>query len=94
MEINGSTRLIDMTLEDLLMMLDRRDREREKEASARQGLPSVVYGIAGLCDVYKCSRATAAKILRSGRIDAAVQRVSERKLIINVDKALTLCPNL
>lgn len=92
MQINGNTRLIDMTLEELFQAIDERIAEREK--SAKKAMPEVVYGLTGIMQVYQCSKSTAARILRSGRIDAAVSRVSARKLVINVAKALSLCPNL
>lgn len=92
-EINGNTRLIDMTLAELFQVLDERDAERKKMAQQREKLPALVYGLDGIMQVYNCSKSTAARILKSGRIDAAVSRVSSRKFAINVDKALSLCPN-
>lgn len=94
MKIEGSTRLIDMTLAELFAVLDERDAERERTTQNRQSLPSVVYGLDGLREIYHCSKSTAARILQSGKINSAVTRVSARKLVINVDKALSLCPNL
>ena len=89
--MNTEKRLIDMTLSELLAILDERDnRRKERDAS---GLPTLVYGLKGICEIYHCSPNTAARILRSGRIDAAVTRASARKLIVNVDKALALLPN-
>lgn len=93
MKIEGSTRLIDLTLAELFAVLDERDAEREKTAKNRQSLPSVVYGLDGLREIYHCSKSTAARILRSGKINAAVSRISARKFAINVDKALSLCPS-
>lgn len=90
--MDGDIRLVDLTLGELFALLDERDAERENRAKQRDGLPTVVYGLAGVQQVYRCSKATAAKILSSGRIDAAVTRVTPRKIIVNVDKALALCP--
>lgn len=92
MQINGNTRLIDMTLEELFQAIDERNAEREK--NTKKAMPEVVYGLTGIMQVYQCSKSTAARILRSGRIDAAVSRVSARKIVINVATALSLCPNL
>lgn len=82
-----------MTLAELFQVLDERDAEQRKMAQQRAGLPAMVYGLDGIMQLYRCSKSTAARILRSGRIDAAVTRVSARKFAINVDKALSLCPS-
>lgn len=91
-QINGDTRLIDITLGQLFQLLDERAAEREKTAKKRNELPSLVYGLDGIQQIYGCSKSTAVRILKSGRIDSAVARVSPRKFAINVEKALSLCP--
>lgn len=87
--MNPSTRIIDLTVEQLLALLDERDANKAEA----QRLPTVVYGLEGIMEIYRCSKSTAGRVLRSGRIDEAVTRISARKFAVNVAKALTLCPN-
>lgn len=86
-------RIVDMTLAELFAALDERDEQRRQKQQA-DALPAVVYGIAGVRQIFRCSKSTACRIMRSGRIEGAVSRVSDRKFIINVAKALELCPNV
>ena len=86
-------RLIDMTLGELLAILDERDRRAAEQRGAIAGLPSLVYGLDGICELYHCTKQTASRIKRSGRLDAAISQVSKKKFAINVSKALSLLPN-
>lgn len=87
-----SRRIIDMTLAELFAALDERDQQRRERERANGDLPSMVYGLDGLQKIYRCSKSTASRILRSGKIDNAVTRISARKFAINVDKALNAVP--
>jgi hypothetical protein len=48
-----------------------------------------VYGLAGIADLFKCSRTTASAIKASGRIDKAITQVG-RKIIVDAEMALDL----
>lgn len=48
-----------------------------------------VYGIAGICEIFSCSKPTAIRIKKSGRIDKAITQVG-RKIVIDADLALQL----
>ena len=48
-----------------------------------------VYGIEGLARLFGCSKATANRIKKSGKLDGAITQIG-RKIIIDADKALEL----
>ncbi|MBD5182666.1 MAG: DUF3853 family protein [Bacteroidales bacterium] len=48
-----------------------------------------VYGIAGICEIFGCSKPTAIRIKNSGRISKAITQIG-RKIVIDVDLALQL----
>lgn len=48
-----------------------------------------VYGIAGICEIFGCSKPTAIRIKKSGRIDKAITQVG-RKIVIDAELALQL----
>ena len=48
-----------------------------------------VYGIEGLARLLGCSKATANRIKKSGKIDGAITQIG-RKIIIDADKSLEL----
>lgn len=57
-----------------------------KEASCEK---RYVYGIAGICEIFGCSKPTAIRIKKSGRINKAITQVG-RKIVIDVELALQL----
>ena len=87
--VDPNTRIIDMTLADLLAVIDERMASKEQAST----LPSVVYGYEGVQEIFKCCRETARSIVKSGRIDAAITRVSPRKIMIDTNKAKSLLNN-
>ena len=46
--MEASRRLIDMTLDELLAVLDARDAERRRAEAEQASVPSLVYGLAGI----------------------------------------------
>lgn len=84
MEIGKDTRLIDLTVGQLLDIINQRtspvpvNKERHLE-----------YGLAGIAKIFNCSIRTAARIKASGVIDEAIEQRC-RTIIIDADKALTL----
>lgn len=63
--------------------------ESGTSSSCVDGLPKVVYGLKGICEIFHCKNTKAQAIKNSGVIDAAISQMG-RKFAINVEKALAL----
>lgn len=48
-----------------------------------------VYGIDGIAEIFGCSRPTASRIKKSGRINAAICQIG-RKIVVDVELALSI----
>ena len=81
-----NTRVIDITVGELLEFLQASLQKTEPEVPENK---NYVYGIDGLADLLHCSRKTACNVKSSGKIDAAITQVG-RKIVIDADKALRL----
>ena len=71
-----------MTGEELLF-LSRQTAHIDSHTASTQETPTekrYVYGIAGLCEIFGCSKPTAIRIKKSGRIDKAITQVG-RKIV-------------
>ena len=80
-----------MTGEELLF-LSRQTAHIDSHTASTQETPTekrYVYGIAGLCEIFGCSKPTAIRIKKSGRIDKAITQVG-RKIVIDAELALEL----
>lgn len=80
-----------MTGEELLF-LSRQTANTDSHPDSVKEIPAekrYVYGIAGLCEIFGCSKPTAIRIKKSGRIDKAITQVG-RKIVIDVELALQL----
>ncbi len=80
-----------MTGEELLF-LSRQTAHIDSHTASTQETPTekrYVYGIAGLCEIFGCSKPTAIRIKESGRIDKAITQVG-RKIVIDAELALQL----
>ena len=84
MEIDKNTRIIDLTVGQLIEIIGQKPSTPEP-AKERH----LEYGLAGIAKIYNCSIRTAARIKASGVIDEAIEQRC-RTIIIDVDKALTL----
>ena len=94
MSKNGfNTRVIDLTLGELLDAIEARVREtRKKETQGEDNMPKpkrFVYGLKGLQKLFGCSKTTASRIKASGKIDKAITQVGAL-IIIDADMALQL----
>ena len=49
----------------------------------------LVYGMQGICDLFGCSTSTAARIKKSGVIDAAISQVG-KVIVVDADLAIDL----
>jgi hypothetical protein len=88
MNINPNTRIIDLTVGELVDLI------RETTAAATASQPeqkpkNLEYGIAGIARIFNCSMATANRIKASGKIDKAITQTG-RIIVIDVDRALQL----
>lgn len=90
MEITSDTRIIDLTVGQLM------DLFAKAQAPATQGRPKeekrLVYGIAGIAQIFNCSMTTANRIKASGRIDDAITQHG-RIIVVDANKALQLFNN-
>lgn len=88
-----NTRVIDLTLGELLDAIEARIRETRKEdAQGEDNTPKpkrFVYGLKGLQKLLGCSKTTASRIKASGKIDKAITQVGAL-IIIDADMALEL----
>lgn len=87
---NPNTRIIDLTLGELL------DAVEERVKATLAGKPQAddkkkryVYGLKGLAKLFGCSKTTASRIKTSGKIDKAITQIGAL-LIIDADLALSL----
>ena len=79
-----------MTGEELLFLSQTADTNTNQSlANEPTATKHYVYGIAGICEIFSCSKPTAIRIKKSGRIDKAITQVG-RKIIIDADLALQL----
>jgi hypothetical protein len=84
--INYNTRLIDLTLGDLLdaigktptVTMDNKPKEKRIE-----------YGIGGIARLFNCSMTTANRIKASGKINKAISQCG-RLIVVDADLALEL----
>lgn len=86
------TRVIDLTLGELLDAIEARIREARKEDAQGESEPKTkrfVYGLKGLQELFGCSKTTASRIKASGKIDKAITQVGAL-IIIDADMALQL----
>lgn len=60
--------------------------EQVAEAKARE--KRYVYGIDGIAEIFRCSRAKANTIKQSGAIDSAIVQTG-RKIVVDVEEALS-----
>lgn len=90
MEITSDTRIIDLTVGQLM------DLFAKAQAPTTQAQPKekkrLVYGIAGIAQIFNCSMTTANRIKASGRINDAITQHG-RIIVVDANKALQLFNN-
>ena len=90
MEITSNTRIIDLTVGQLMDIIAKAQApavEKTPEQTKR-----LVYGISGIAQLFNCSMTTANRIKASGRIDDAITQHG-RIIVVDADKALLLFNN-
>ena len=91
MEITSDTRIIDLTvgqLMDLFAKVQAPATITEDPEKAKR----LVYGIAGIAQIFNCSMTTANRIKASGRINDAITQHG-RIIVVDANKALQLFNN-
>lgn len=83
-KILGSTRIIDLTVDEFKKLIEdtMQGREDHKEVN-------YVYGTAGIAKIFNCSITTAHRIRKSGVIDSAISQIGN-KIVIDANRALEI----
>lgn len=87
--MNAEKRIIDMTageFAEVLYSVMQRLSNKEEESTTKRNL---VYGIAGIAQLFNCSMTTANRIKASGKIDQAISQTG-RMITVDADLALRL----
>ena len=85
MEIDRNTRIIDLTVGELMDLLDKQQTAIIEQPKEKR----LVYGIAGIAQLFNCSMTTANRIKASGKIDRAISQCG-RMITVDADLALEL----
>lgn len=81
-------RVIDLTVGELLDLLEKADRPKVViDTTTERG--QFVYGLAGIAELFGCSRTTANRLKQSGKISGAITQVGNL-IIVDAEKALEL----
>ena len=89
--ITSDTRIIDMTVGQLMELLEQKQAPAEIKEEPEKA-KRLVYGISGIAQLFNCSMTTANRIKASGRIDDAITQHG-RIIVVDADKALVLFNN-
>lgn len=81
--------LFQLTAGEFLLLLKESVSEQPKQEEAQKRL---VYGIAGIAQLFGCSKTTANRIKASGKIDEAITQCG-RMITVDADLALSLLKN-
>lgn len=84
--INPETRIIDLTVGQLMDLLG---KEQSVEVDNTPKEKRLVYGIAGIAQLFNCSMTTANRIKASGKIARAISQHG-RMITVDADLALEL----
>lgn len=87
--INPNTRIIDLTVGELMELLQ---SATQQPAPAPKPEKRLVYGIAGIAQLFNCSLTTANRIKASGRINRAITQ-NGRIIVVDAELALELFNN-
>lgn len=90
--IDPNTRLIDLTVGNLMELLESIQGEKAAPQAVTAPGKKYVYGIAGIAQIFNCSMTTANRIKASGRIDRAISQTG-RIIVVDADLALELFNN-
>lgn len=81
-------RVIDLTAGELLDLIQQGYKPQVIVDTTKDN-KRFVYGLAGIADLFGCSKTTANRIKQSGKIDGAITQVGSL-IIVDTEKALEL----
>lgn len=81
-------RVIDLTAGELLDLIQQGYKPQVMVDTTKDN-KHFVYGLAGIADLFGCSKTTANRIKQSGKIDGAITQVGSL-IIVDAEKALEL----
>lgn len=81
-------RVIDLTAGELLDLIQQGYNPQVIVDTTKDN-KRLVYGLAGIADLFGCSKTTANRIKQSGKIDGAITQVGSL-IIVDAEKALEL----
>ena len=84
-----NTRIIDLTLGELLEAVEEKVKELLPKQEQQQEDKRFVYGLKGLAKLLGCSKTTAARVKATGNYDEAITQIGAL-LIIDADKVLEI----
>jgi hypothetical protein len=91
--IDLNKRIIDLSVAELLEILElfagKSEQQSKVSIDTTKDNKHFVYGLAGLADLFGCSKTTANRIKQSGKIDSAITQIGNL-IIIDADKAIEL----
>jgi hypothetical protein len=85
--INSSTRIIDLTVGELMDILAKSQQQVVVDNTPKE--KRLVYGIAGIAQLFNCSMTTANRIKASGKINPAISQCG-RMITVDAELALEL----
>ncbi len=86
MKIDPGTPIWQLTIADLLEILK---EAQQPQPVIQQPEKKYLHGLAGIAELFGCSRTTASEIKKSGVIDEAITQVG-RTIVVDADLALRL----
>jgi hypothetical protein len=91
--IDLNKRIIDLSVSEVIEILElftgKEQQSKTLIDTTKESEKHFVYGLAGLADLFRCSKTTANRIKQSGKIDKAITQIGN-KIIIDADKAIEL----
>ena len=96
--MSNEIRLIDITVGELLDMVEKRTREvvqeqfRLNHAQQHTEMRQYERGLEGIMKIYGCSKSTAYRIKRDGLIKEAIRQITPKIFVIDRELALSYLP--
>lgn len=84
-----NTPIWQLTVGEFLELQKKANPTKEDGVNQPVAEPKYAYGIAGIAELFNCSKTTANAIKQSGKIDKAIRQVG-RKIIVDASLALEL----
>lgn len=90
-KIDLDTRIIDLTLRQVLDAVEARIRsvQAEREQPAQPGTGRYVYGLKGLAELLGCSKTTASRLKQSGKISKAITQIGAL-IIVDAEEVMRI----